>query len=168
MSKSCRVCKCCGQKIRPQLHCYFSGDGCLSLSWVCYNSKGHMATIDRKVTKADCQRYLRRKDNKRMVERDWLPVFINDRWKLARYVKRTGPRRLNISGHVFYYNAVKIRDGRIFDCDLKVTFKMRVKGKLVEHEMQNISIRSEIRFFLENEAILKPQFKGFKPVRGEL
>jgi len=127
-----------------------------------------MATADRKVTKADCQRYLRRKDNKRMVERDWLPIFINDRWKLARYVKRTGPRRLNISGHVFYYNNVKMRDGCIFDCDLKVTFRMRVKGKLVEHEMQNISIRDEIRFFLENEKILKPQFKDFKPVRGEL
>jgi hypothetical protein len=149
------------------LHCYYGGSGCLSLSWV-YHENGEMTTADRKVTKADCQRYLLRKDNMRMVDRDWLPVFINDRWKLARYVKRTGPRRLNIGGHVFYYNNVKMRDGRIFDCDLKVTFRMRVKGKLVEHEMQNISIRSEIRFFLENEKILKPQFKGFKPVKGEL
>jgi hypothetical protein len=162
-----RVCRCCGQKIRPQLHCHYSGDGCLSLSWV-YHNNGKIEHANRKVTKADCQRYLRRKDNQRMVERDWLPVQINDKWKLVRYVKRTGPARLNISGHVFYYNAIKMRDGRIFDCDLKVTFKMRVKGKMVEHEMQNISIRSEIRFFLENEKVLKPQFKGFKPVRGEL
>jgi hypothetical protein len=162
-----RVCGCCGQKIRSQLHCHYSGDGCLSLSWV-YHNNGKVEHANRKVTKADCQRYLRRKDNQRMVERDWLPVQINGQWKLARYVKRTGPNRLNIGGHVFYYNAIKMRDGRIFDCDFKVTFKMRVKGKLVEHEMQNISIRGEIRFFLENEAILKPQFKGFKPVKGEL
>ena len=81
-------------------------------------------------------------------------------------MKRTGPNRLNISGHVFYYSGVK--DGRIWDCDLKVTFKMRVKGKLVEHEMQNISIRGEICFFIENEKVLKPQFKAFKPVKGEL
>jgi hypothetical protein len=127
-----------------------------------------MVTANRKVTKAQAQRFLMRKENKGMFDRNWLPVLINGRWKLARYVKRTGPRRLNIGGHVFYYNNVKMRDGRIWDCDLKVTFKMRVKGKLVEHEMQNLSLRSEIRFFLENEQILKPQFKGFKPVKGEL
>lgn len=161
-----RVCKCCGQKVHPRIHCYYSGDGCLSLNWV--YGKDEMTTADRKVTKAQAQRYLMRKENKHLFDRNWLPILINSRWKLARYVKRTGPNRLNISGHVFYYSGVKMKDGRIWDCDLKVTFKMRVKGKLVEHEMQNISIRGEIRFFLENEAILKPQFKGFKPVKGEI
>jgi hypothetical protein len=162
-----QVCGCCGQKVYPKIHCYYNGDGCLSLIWRC--GKDEIAPA-RKVTKAQAQRYLMRKENKHLFDRNWLPVQINGRWKLARYVKRTGPNRLNIDGHVFYYSGVKpaTRNGRIWDCDLKVTFKMRVKGKLVEHEMQNISIRGEIRFFLENEAILKPQFKGFNPVKGEL
>jgi len=167
MSKSYGVCQCCNREVRPELHCYYSGDGCLSLSWV-IRKGDQMFSAGRKVTKADCQRYLRRKDNRRMVDRNWLPVLIEGQWKLARYIKRTGPNRLNINGHVFYYNDVKMRDGRIFDCDLEVTFKMRVGGKLVTHEMKNISIRGEIRFFLENEKVLKPQFKDFKPVKGEL
>lgn len=160
-----RVCECCGQKVYPRMHCYYSGDGCLSLSWV-YGKE--MTTANRKVTNCQAWRYLMRKENKHLFDRNWLPILHNGRWKLARYIKRTGPNRLNISGHVFYYSGIKLRDGRIWDCDLKVTFKMRVRGKLVEHEMQNISIRGEIRFFLENEKILKPQFKGFKPVKGEL
>jgi hypothetical protein len=161
-----RVCECCGQKVHPRINCYYSGDGCLSLSWV--YGKGEMTTANRKVTKAQAQRYLLRKENKRLFDRNWLPVLICGRWKLARYVKRTGPNRLNISGHVYYYSGVKFKDGRIWDCDLKVTFKMRVKGKLVEHEMKNIGVRAEIRFFLENEEVLKPQFKGHKVIKGEV
>jgi hypothetical protein len=136
------------------------------LNWV--YGKDELAVGCHHVTKAQAQRYLMRKENKHLFDRNWLPILINGRWKLARYVKRTGPNRLNISGHVFYYSGVKMKDGRIWDCDLKVMFKMRVKGKLVEHEMQNVSIRGEIRFFLENEKVLKPQFKDFKPVNGEI
>lgn len=153
-----KKCPHCGQRIRNKMHSYSSGSGCLTLTW--REGTREAPTLSRVVTRADAERHLNSKENKHLVQRNWLPVFINGKWVLARHVKRTGPDRLRISGHTYRYS----RDGFA----LTVTFKVRVRGKMVERTMPNESVRMVIRYFLEHEQELKPQFKGHKVILGEV
>jgi hypothetical protein len=113
----------------------------------------------RTVTYADAIRYLESKDGQHLAERDWVPVLINGRLVLAQKVKRTGPNRLRINGESYEYSVDNsLFCGRAEEANLTTTYKMRVKGKTQVFEMKNLSTRMVIRFFLNHEADLKPQF----------
>jgi hypothetical protein len=133
------------------------------------NSSGD--STGRIVTKQDAIRHLKLKENESLVKRNWLPVIINGCWVLARHVKRLGPNRLRISGHSYDY---EIHEGngplgdRIEDYNLVTTFKARLGGKVVNKTMLNGSVRMVIRFFLNHEEVLKPQFAGHKVIEGEV
>jgi hypothetical protein len=154
-------CKECGRKYKMKLFTYSSGSGCLSLTWRFTDKNGTSA--NRKVTLADARRYLASKDGEHLV--NWVPCYIENRWQLVHYVKRTGPNRLRIDGESYEY-AHNIQPamplpGYIGEGNLTTTFKMRVKGKLQTFDMKNLSLRMAICFFLNNEKILAPFFKGY-------
>jgi hypothetical protein len=158
-----KTCPTCGHKIRQKLFCYFSGDGCFSLIWREMTKQEN--STNRTVTEKDAIRYLHQKANKHLVNRNWLPAFINGRWVLARHVKRIGPNRLRINGHSYDYKLKRpSKLGKVFGPDLTVTFKM---GRNCEIEMKNMSIRAEIIYFLDHEEELKPFFKGHKVVASD-
>jgi hypothetical protein len=170
-----KTCSHCGHKIRQKLHSYSSGNGCLTLTWREDTSEG--VSTSRKVTKRDVERLLASKFEKHLADRNWLPVFINGKWVLARHVKRIGPNRLRISGHsVDYAVDTRFKNSRfsafveevdlvsafVEEVDLVTTFKVKRNGKTIDSPMLNSSIRMVIRFFLNHEEELKPYFKGHK------
>jgi hypothetical protein len=152
-----RYCEKCGHKIKAKLFCYSSGSGCLDMAWredtqVC-------TTLSRKVTKRDCVRYLASEKGKHLV--DWVPVFMEQRWVLVGRVKRTGPNRLKAGdGSSYTY------DFKHDECCLPAPFNtvfyftMRVKGKNQQFELKNHSTLMVLRFFLNHEKELTPQFKA--------
>lgn len=163
-----KTCTKCGSKIRAKLHSYSSGDGSLSLSWI-YECGNNTITADRRVSLSDVCRYLNRKDQQCLVQRNWLPALIDGRWVLARHVKRTGPTRVSVSGHSYEYEITgEASTGRVEDCYIQMWFKVRVGGKMVRHELKNQSIRMVIRYFLNHEKELKPVFRNHKVIKGEI
>lgn len=161
-------CKECGRKYKTQFHAYSSGNGCLSLNWVWVTKNNHV-TADRPVTRADVIHYLNGKDAGHLKADGWVPVIVQSRWVLARYIKRTGPNRLWIADkdkpHTIYYSVDQSRfDGNAEEANLTTTFKMRVKGKMETFDMRNLSLRMTIRFFLNHEQELKKQFRDIYPL----
>jgi hypothetical protein len=149
--------------------CYSSGDGALHFVWSedCPKNGGNAA--NRKVIKADVDRYLKTKDAEHLVQQNWLPVLLpGDRWVLVKYVRRLGPNRISVDGHTYTYKIDKQnpfwkRDKEVIDCGLILTFAMKVKGKAKQFECMNGSIRMVVRYFLNHEKELTPIFKAFKP-----
>jgi hypothetical protein len=165
--KKMKLCPTCNQKIKETLESYSSGSGCLSLTWR-YNIKNSPSST-RTVTHKDAIRHLVKEYH--LANRNWLPVFVNDRWALARHVKRLGPNRLGISGHSYTYeiDTTHFKDFKFKDVNevnLKTWFTMRVGGKTKQFELFNLSTRMAIRFFLNHEKQLKPQFKGHKVIKN--
>lgn len=160
-----KYCPYCCRKIRQKLHSYSSGDGCLTLTW--REVTRESPSTGRIVTKQDAIRHLAAKENQ-LAKRNWLPVLINGRWVLARHVKRIGPNRLRISGHSYDYKINTKYFKSAEEANLTTTFKIRANGKMNAIEMKNLSLRMVIRFFLNHEEILKPQFKDHKVIKGEV
>jgi hypothetical protein len=158
--KCSKNCPHCGRKIRHFLQAYSSGDGCLSLTW--REETKDQENTGRVVTKKQAERYLDREDNADLKERDWLPVFINNKWVLARHVKRIGPNKLRIGSHTYFYEVDMKGWDKVELANLTTTFKVRVGGKWIEHPMVNQSLRMAIRYFLVHETELKPFFKDHK------
>jgi len=159
-----KSCPHCGRTIRATLNTYSSGDGCLSLAWI-YEEGNKTTTANRRVTLVDVCRFLKRKDQQHLVKKNWLPALINKRWVLARHVKRTGPNRLNISGHSYTYEITgQASTGRVEACYLRVWFK----AASLRPTVLNQSILMVIRYFLNHEKELTPVFRGHKVIKGEV
>lgn len=153
-----KYCPHCGHRIKQQLYVYSSGDGSLSASWR-WDDKDEESSM-RPVTKADLVRYL--KTDKSLMARDWMPIKDKcGRWKLARYVKRTGSNRLRIGGQSYYYSVDNKLFSTVEDGNLVVAFKMRVGGVPTTIEVKNMGIRMVIRYFLNHEKKLVPFFKDY-------
>lgn len=174
-----KICSFCGRKLIQKIESYSSGDGCLSLTWryvlnTCCPRSAKQALLasspGRKVTKRDAERYLTSKEGKHLADRNWLPVFINQRWVLARHVKRIGPSRLRISGHSYDYkiDTTVYKFSRVEEANLITTFKVRRNWKTSDFPMLNGSIRMVIRFFLNHGEELQPFFKNHKVIKGEV
>jgi hypothetical protein len=146
------------ERAGQRLHCYSSGNGCLSLVWG--DSTG--CCTDRKVTLSHVRALLRLKEEKYLVEREWIPAKVGGRWVLARKMKRTGVNRLNIDGQSFIYEVDHSVYQDISSLNLTVRFRrFELPGQWEWHELKNESILMVIRYFLNHESELTPIFEQY-------
>jgi len=136
---------------KAHLFCYASGNGALSLAW----RKGDIAA-NRTVTFSQAKRYLAKyKDAAHLRKDNWEAVLISGVPHLVAPVRRVGKDTLLINGQLYTYSITDRKGNHIFG--FVVTFTHPKHPELGPIEVNNLSIRGEIRFFLENEKELSAQ-----------